>query len=427
MSWIRRRPLAALTILALALRVACAAVTESKPIFPAYYYIDATLTHGYAVKALEDVRAGREPLINGSLGGRIQTFVSLGFYRLFGPRPFVIKLFNAFLGALAVAAFAWAMSLVFPARAALAAGFGMAAWPSHIFYTSQNLKEAPVALLAFVALGASLAAGFDAKTSRPKTALLSLIAALGLLGAGFYRAHIAVGMGAALLIALVFAARRPPRANALIAAAALLAALTLYPFISRGLLAAFHAEPLGEAVQDKIQSHLIPVAFSADALTLNRPTSPEGISGFRRSRQSADRVWAASEAHREIGTQVYPDEVFKTWLDVLLYLPKGAFAVLFMPLPGLYPMDGKIGRWAAAGENLILLMLFLLAVVGFARARKTPERAGLLSFFAAMTVGAALLEFDLGSAGRHKLLYLPILFPFAAEECLRLGRGKESA
>ena len=40
---------------------------------------------------------------------------------------------------------------------------------------------------------------------------------------------------------------------------------------------------------------------------------------------------------------------------------------------------------------------------------------------------AALLEYDLGSAGRHQLMYLPMLFPFAAEEILRLLGRKEPA
>ena len=90
-------------------------------------------------------------------------------------------------------------------------------------------------------------------------------------------------------------------------------------------------------------------------------------------------------------------------------------------------MDGKIGRWAAAAENAALLLLALFAAAGAARGRKTPARLGLLAFFAVMTAGSALLEFDLGSAGRHKLLYLPMLFPFAAEETLRLLRVKAYA
>lgn len=160
---------------------------------------------------------------------------------------------------------------------------------------------------------------------------------------------------------------------------------------------------------------------------VNYPTSPGGITTFRKSRQFADRRWARLTMGREINTQIYPEAEFKTWWDVLAYLPKGAFTVLFMPLPGLYPMDGKLGRYAAAMENMILLSLAALAAAGFIRCPKSPARLGLLAFFATMTVGAALLEFDLGSAGRHKLLYLPMLFPFAAEEFLRLLRGNKDA
>lgn len=427
MSWIRRRPLTALALLALAMRVACAIMTEYKPIFPTYYYTDATLIHAYAVSGFEDVRAGREPIFNGSLGQRVQTLILLELYRVFGPRPLTIKIFNSFLGALAVATFAWALSLIFPSRSALAAGFGMAVWPSHIFYTSQNLKEAPVGLLAYAALGAVLAAGFDAKASRPRIASFALGSGFALLGAAVYRPYIMVCLGAALLIALGLTVSRPPQMNALFTATAILATLALYPSVSRALLSSFHSQDIRDTDQEQIRSTLIPVTYSADSLTISRPTSPAGISSFRLSRQSADRLWAADKAHREIGTQIYPDASFKTWFDVLLFLPKGVFTVLFMPFPGLYPLDGKIGRRAAAGENIVLLLLALLGLYGAARGPKTPARLGLLVFFMAMTVGAALLEFDLGSAGRHKLLYLPILFPFAAEEALRLFRGTESS
>lgn len=418
--------MAALAVLALTLRVACATVTEVNPLFPAYYYTDAARIHSYASAALSDLQAGRPPLINGALGERLQTAISLGVYRLFGPSPFLIKLLNASLGAAAVAAFVWALSMAFPFRSAFAAGILLAAWPSHVFYTSQNLKEAPVSLLAYAALGAALASGFDTKSSRARAASFALAAAAGLLAAGFYRSYVLLCLGTACLAALALSLFSPPRSNALLASAAILASFALYPSASRGLLHSFHSEALGAADQGRIQPRLIPVTYdNFDPGTLNRPTSPEGLTGFRRTRQSADRIWAAAHGDREIGTQIYPEAAFKSWLDVAAYLPKGAFTVLFMPLPGLYPLDGKPGRWAAAGENTLLLAIALLASTGFIRGRKTPARAGLLLFFASMTVGSALLEFDLGSAGRHKLLYLPVLFPFAAEEAFRLiGRDR---
>jgi hypothetical protein len=420
-SWIKRRPLTALAVFALALRVACAAATEVKPLFPAYYYTDATLAHENAAKALDDMREGREIHLNGSLGERLQVFVSLGVYRAFGARPLLLKLLNALLGALAIAAFAWALSRAFSPRPALLAGLALAVWPSHIFYTSQNLKEAPIALLVYAALGAAFAAGFDPEETKPRTTALALAAGLALLAAGFLRSYLPVALGAALLLALACAASRPPRANAVLTAAVLLMTLAVYPSAARALLGSFHSQELGTSDRDRLVTHLVPVTIdTGDPTVSHRPTSPAGISRFRDVRQAADRQWAATEAGRTIGTQIYPGEVFKTWLDVALYLPKGALTVLFMPLPGLYPMDGKPARWAAAAENAALLVAACLALAGLARGRKTPERLALVAFFTAMTAGAALLEFDLGSAGRHKLLYCPMMFPFAAEEALRL-------
>lgn len=425
MSWIRRRPLTALAALALALRVACAATTEIHPLFPAYYYTDAAMIHSYAVAALQDVQAGRRPVINGSLSERLQTSISLGAYRLFGPRPFLIKLLNAVLGALAVVAFAWALTMAFPASSALAAGLVMAVWPSHVFYTSQNLKESPVALFAYAALGAAFAGGLDPAAPGRRAAAFALGSALSLLGAGFYRSYVLACLAAALFLALALSARRPPRVNAGMTAAALTLALVSFPSVASRLLSSYRSDYLSPADQGRITPHLIPVTYSDDSRSIDRPTSPEGITQFRNVRQASDRRWAKDNAHREIGTQIYPDQIFNTWLDVAAYLPKGAFTVLFMPLPGLSPLEGKPGRYAAAAENLFLLCLAALAAAGVARAPMTAPRLALLAFFAFMTAGAALLEFDLGSAGRHKLLYLPMLFPFAAEEALRLFGKKE--
>jgi hypothetical protein len=422
-SWIKARPLAALAVLALGLRIACAVATEYKPIFPSYYYTDANLIHAGAVAALGDLAAGRPAQINGTLSEQLQIATTLQVYRAFGVRPLAIKLVNALLGALGVAALAGALSLVFPPGAGLAAGALVAVWPSHIFYTSQNLKESPADLLAYVALGAALAAA-SAAFKRGSAAWLLALMTCALLGAGFYRSYVLLSMSAGLLASCALAAReRRLRPGALAAAGCVCAALALYPWLSQRLVLHFTRNSSGLSEKDRLRLGVIPMTYDErDSGAVSRPTSPAGITAFRKSRQLADRRWTMISTGREIGTQIHPDAEFKSWLDVLLYLPKGAFTILFMPLPGLYPMDGKIGRYAAAAENSLLLVLALLAAAGFARGEKTAPRLGLLVFFAAMTVGAALLEFDLGSAGRHKLLYLPMLFPFAAEELIRRRR-----
>ncbi|MDP3544492.1 MAG: hypothetical protein Q8T11_18660 [Elusimicrobiota bacterium] len=410
----------------MALRVGCAIATEYKPIFPAYYYTDANSFHAYAIRARDDIAAGRSPRINGSLSERLQTSMTLQTYRVFGARPLAIKLVNASLGALCILALTWTLSLVFPSRAALAAGALVAVWPSHVFYTSQNLKEAPADLLAYLALGAAFAAVAAPGGAYARAGALAMLTA-SLLGAGFYRSYVLLSISGGLLLAFaLMALDRPRRAAALLGAAAVFAALSLYPWLSHQVILSFESTPLSAADIKRLAPDLIPTTHDEfDIGTVNRPNSPGGITAFRKSRQFADRRWARHTSEREIGTQIYPKAEFKTWGEVFAYLPKGAFTVLFMPLPGLYPMNGKLGRLAASGENLFLLSLAALAVAGFFRGPKAPARLGLLAFFGAMTVGAALFEFDLGSAGRHKLLYMPMLFPFAAEAALRLYHGKE--
>ncbi len=431
MSWIKRHPLLAIAALAFSLRAAAAVVTEFKPIFPAYYYTDAALIGQDAADGLEAVEAGHPPILVGPLSQRIHLLMTLDVYRLFGPRALPVKLLNAALGAAGIAALVAAFALVFPWPAAAAAGVALSFWPSHVFYTSQNLKESPTHALAFCGLAAALALGTKMDAPPRRRAALAAAAVFALICAGFFRSYVLLCASAALGAAFGAEALRRRSRTAAFAAATAAAAAVLFLPASRGLYAALQRPGDASASisdEERARPSLLPVTVSAsNAGVVYRPTSPEGLSGFRRTRQEADRSWAGYHMNREIGTQLFPDVTFHSWLDVLAFLPKGAFYVLFMPLPGLYPMDGKIGRIAAAAENLTLLGIALLAAAGLARGPLTAGRAALALYFAAMTAGAALLEFDLGSAGRHKLLYLPMLFPFAAEELFRLLGRKEPA
>ena len=104
---------------------------------------------------------------------------------------------------------------------------------------------------------------------------------------------------------------------------------------------------------------------------------------------------------------------------MLLFLPKSIFYILFMPLPGLYPLGGKLGRILASAENLALLALSLVALLGLLRGPRSPAALSLLAFFCLILPPSALLEFDLGSATRHRLLFFPFILPFAAWQLSR--------
>lgn len=416
----RIRALAAVGAAAFLLRAGAAVLTETRPLFPAYYYTDAQLVEAWAAKSRAAGTCGAPPGFDGTRSQLMLIETQLALDRLLGPHPLAPKLFNALLGALACAALGAALWPVFGAGPALTAAALCAAWPSNVFFTSQNFKEAPTNLLAILAIWGFLTL-LDGGAAGAAAALVAAGVALALLLGAFYRAYVLLVLVAAMAASAVWAAaRRRSPAFALAGLAAVAATLALYAPASRWLMARW----LGPArAEDRgLVTQLVPRTWD-DRYT---PTSPAGIAAFRRDQQKVDADWARDNRRREIATQLFPDARFATWGDVAAFLPKGIFYVLFMPLPGLYPLGGKPGRWAAALENLALLALAGVGLAGAARGPKNPSRLFLLLFFAGMAAGSGLLEPDLGSAARHKLLYLPMLFPFAVEELRRLRRPRGS-
>jgi hypothetical protein len=337
-----------------------------------------------------------------------------------------MKLLACALGAAGAAALAVAAAAAFGPWPALSAAALCALWPSNAFYTSQNFKEAPTNLFAYLSL--ALLLPFATRREDRARAPRAAAGAACLILTGFYRSYVMLVVALALAAAFLaaWAARRAPRGRLGLGLAAALGGVVLFLPVSRAVTA--HFFPGGMTVDPRNQPGIIPVTYEGNTARAYAPTSPRALGEFRRLRQEYDRQWAKNQMGREIGTQIYPEARFANWADVLAFLPKASFTVLFMPLPGLYPLDGKLGRLLAALENAFLLCLACLGLIGAARGPKTPPRLALLLVFFGMTAGSALLEFDLGSAGRHKLLYLPMLFPFAAEEALRLiKRGKDAA
>lgn len=397
--WAGRRPLLALGGLALAARLACAALTEATPLFPPYYYTDARLFHAAAVAALQAENEGRPAVFEGPRSFRLHSRFVHQIYRWAGPRPLAVKAVNAALGAAGVALLAWMLGFVFSREAALVSGLLVALWPSHIFFTSQNLKEAPGNLLAYAGLAFAVAAGLFPGASRARRSVFAASAAASTIAAGFYRPPVLTALAAAGAAAFVFGMLRgslAERARALAGLAFVSSLLALYAWMSRGT--------------HFYEAQLVPAV------------SLEAIDHYRSEQHRVGREAAKRLGDRTIGTAIFPDARFLAWSDLLAFLPKGAFYALFMPFPGLYPLENKAGRWAAAAENVVLLLIAGLAALGVIRGPLSPARLGLLVFAGTLAAGAALFEIDLGAAGRHKLLYLPMLFPFAAEEALRLYR-----
>src|SRR5207237_12373 len=130
------------------------------------------------------------------------TFFVYQIYRWAGPRPLVVKLVNAVLGAAGIVILVWMMGMAFPAGTALMSGVLVSLWPTHVFYTSQNLKEAPANFLAYAGLACALAAGLPSEKTIPHRAALAATAVLAMIGAGYYRPPVLAALAAALIAAL---------------------------------------------------------------------------------------------------------------------------------------------------------------------------------------------------------------------------------
>jgi len=355
-------------------------------------------------------------------GKKTAAFLLALCYYPCGYHPILTKLLNCLVGSLACMTFFSLLAPLFGAGAAMTGALALAIWPTHVFFTSQNFKESWVMLLCYLALACALRLLSPPGPGRARDAGLLAVA---LVAVGFLKSYVMAVWAAAFAVALMIRGamrwrRRIPMGAALLGAGLALASPFLYLLSSRPLFRHYLETPADLAPA------IIPNRHSQKADRNVQPFSPQGISEFRHSQQDSDNAWAQRENNRKVATQLFVDVEFHTWWDVLAFLPKGMFYVLFMPLPGLYPLDGNLGRILAALENSVLLLLASAAAIGFWRGPKTLARGLLWVVFAVMAVGSALLEFDLGSATRHKLLYLPLLFPFAASLVFPL-RGDAAA
>jgi len=404
-------PLAILAA-AVLLRVGAALVTESHPLFPPYYYTDAREYHTTGIEIARAMKDG-SPIPAMTIGKGLYSLWTGLLYRLAGPRPIVPKLLNALLtGGTIWLLYRLACLVVPPWPAALCAAL-LAAWPSHIFYTSQHLKEA--AMLALLA-GAFFIYLRQWEPERQPSILrqqAAFAAGAGLIILmGFFRTHLIPVICIALAAGGVVQLRRH-RGDRRVALSVL--ASFLWLATSMGLVKSVSASlqnALGTPVMPEMAGFL-PKATGGSRGSVS-PFSPENLAQYRRLRLEQDQYWSNTMVGRAIDTQLFPDLEFHTWWDVLKFLPKGMSYVLFMPLPGLYPLGRNVGRILSSLENTALLAIFILAAIGAWRAPKRPAAVSFLVFFCLMVPPSALLEFDLGGASRHRLQFFPFLFPFAA-------------
>lgn len=403
MSWLRRRPWLAFFLAAASLRVAAAVTIDRYPLLPDFYYGDARLAdHAGWQLATE----GRVPAASASQ--RAHAGGTALLYRAIGRRPWLAGALAGIAASGAMALLAAVAACEVGAGAALAAAAAWSVWPSALFYTSQNLKEPWVFSGCAVGLAAAAVILRGRADGRRAAACVAALACAGLL-----RSYaLAAACLAIFLAGMRSGLSRPSRRAAGLALASAFLALSAWKISSWALFAG----PLRTSgVEDpEMRALLVPKTYHPSTGQTISIFDPKSISDFRRTRQEHDRLWARRRQKREIQTQILPDAAFETWPEALLFMPRAVFQVLFAPLPGLHPIDGRAARAVAAAENSALLLLTAAAAWGLLRSRELQPGVliGVL-FFAIMALGTAPFEFDLGSATRHKIVYFPMILPLA--------------
>ncbi|HBL16185.1 MAG TPA: hypothetical protein DD417_05335 [Elusimicrobia bacterium] len=400
------RSLLHLGLAAFALRAVLAWLTESHPIFPSYYFNDSRLYDSIAWEFAQ-YWSGLGPKPTWMPPYAVYQCLLGAFYSLVGHQVLAAKLLNALLGTATAVLIGGLGRRLFDRSWGTAAGWAFALMPSCIFFNSQIHKDNIILALAFGAL--SLLASASDRLAEDQPALGPLAGAAALLLAGtLFRLPVMMVLAAAFALAQglqwLRTRRVPTRAG-------LQVALFLAVMIG-GRQAVFQLafaphSGQSDAVLDRIQASSVEIRST--------PITPHSLSEFRNSRQEE-----TARLGRTVQTLILPEAKLDSWLDIALFLPRGFFYAAFMPLPGLYPIDGNLGRLGAAVENAAALLLALLGLWGAVAVRKSSSHWVVLFSFCGLAGLSALVEIDLGSAARHKLQYLPLLFLFAAAALPRL-------
>lgn len=397
------RSLAAVFAAGFLLRTGMAIYDLRSPIFPPHYYQDERDYAEMAAQVNDDIRSGTR-LIFVTPGKELFTNFQAWLQRNFGRGSIAPRLASSAMAAASVSLWAWTAGSLAGPTALLTTGSFLALWPSHAFHTMLATKEAPIAFL----LSALIALLAGAKVEHRRWAAA---AALTLILA-FLRSYLLPILVLAATATAFFAAAHAPRKRRMGIVAAslwLLAALTAFRPLKAMVLYDMHGVGHEQALD------IIPQVMEKETSPPTKPSlSPKGLDEYRRALLAGVRRTSLNTTGRVPESLLSPDLAIDGWLDLAVFLPKACFYELFMPLPGLYPMDGKPGRMLAATEGVALLIAALAALWGLRYVQWDPGFLFLAAFFILAVPPTAFLEFDLGSASRHRIHYIPCLLPFAA-------------
>lgn len=351
-------------VLAFVLRAVTAVAQGLFPLLPELYRLDAETYQRQAAEVAEAWASGHSPVIEASSVNSLVHVYVLGLVSLVtGGSDLAVRAVTALVGTLSIYyVYLVGRELVGDRRAAVVAGM-LVAWPSHIFWTSQPFRDAWV----FYFLARAVHAAVQWLKSGRKSVLLQAL--LFGVGVGVFR----------LLMGLLFLA-------------ALAAVTLLHRAYRRGVLTFGMVRPVLLAlVLLGVVGTLKFAGFSYGQIL-----TPDGVSAVR----------AGLATGR---SPLYPDVVFSTWRDVLIFMPLGIAGFLFAPFPW---QTISVVHAAAVLENVGLYALICLALVRWRRLVRVSRQGEVRFLWLLIVVSLAaygVIEGNVGTAYRHKMQIVPWL------------------
>jgi len=345
------------------LRSGLAVLSSFAVLMPALYTLDAQSYDRMAGSVAEAWRAGAapDPSLFPSLGVQAYGWLCGAVYYLVGDSPLSLKVLNSFAGTLLIYNVYRIAESLDGGRTAGRAALALALFPSLVFWSSQNFREA----LIFLGISDVIYAGVRWYATGRHRWLLRLLPGLALL------LLLRTGTGVVALAALGLVGAGHLARRYLPAAGRVTAGVVL----GVGLLTGLYL------IKDR--------AFRMPSLEL----SPASVSNMR------ERL----AAH---GATNFPETRFDSWWDVAWQAPYLTAHYLLAPYP--WHLANPVQAMASL-ENLLVIVCLILGAAGAVRLRRAraPGLGFLLCFVAGLALFGGVIEGNVGTGYRHKMQIIP--------------------
>ena len=420
-NWLGRsaleHPFMTVFLVALVLRVAIAVTLTAT--FSGVFVHDDTTYHLMARDAAAHDTGNWDEYTHTLYGTTSAFMIPLTFiYAVFGPNMFAGQVFVAFIGAGVAALTARLAFEMGGLKAALVAGFIIAAWPSQVLWSSLLMKDAAV-WFGLAGLGAAVAVGSQATGRR--LLIAGVIAGCMLFLLSYLRLHTLVVASWALMISSFFTAKRDRLARV---AGSLVLGLT-FPWMFGAI------GPAGFLLitqHGSLEERRFANAQGASTAIVSTPSPNPAAQARARDLENQAAAFEDSDPKRaeELRAQALEERAVaereergsagsaEVPLDPnLRHLPRGLSVMLLEPFP--LPFVGSMSLRLARLESLVWYPLLLLAGLGLWNVR-TYLRQMAFPIVAAggILVMYALSEGNLGTAHRHRGEFVWVVAVLAA-------------